>query len=212
MAGGPTQPAPPSRAPHRLSASCGAPPRKRASGGPAGETGLDTRQPAGLADETRAPPSPPSAHGARPRRRSHIREPAPESRPHRHGGRQWPEPVALAWPDVGLRGARRRPHGGHRIGSGWTRITPDRSPPRWRGRQPRWPRPPGIAAAHAPAPTRDRPGRSHPNILKQHRVRNGSARERLPTPSKPLRPFVNERIHESSAEPPDVLQGSIRRR
>ena len=55
-------------------------------------------------------------------------------------------------PDVGLRGARRRPHGGHR--SGWTRITPDRSPPRWRVRQPRWPRPPGIAAAHAPAPTR----------------------------------------------------------
>ena len=63
-AGGPTQPAPPARAPHRLSASCGAPPRKRASGGPAGETGLDTRQPAGLADEPRAPPSPPSAHGA----------------------------------------------------------------------------------------------------------------------------------------------------
>ena len=61
MAGGPTQPAPPSRAPHRLSASCGAPPRKRASGGPAGETGLDTRQPSGLADETRAPPGPPSA-------------------------------------------------------------------------------------------------------------------------------------------------------
>ena len=29
-------------------------------------------------------------------------------------------------PDVGLRGARRRPHGGHRTGSGWTRITPDR--------------------------------------------------------------------------------------
>ena len=24
----------------------------------------------------------------------HIREPAPESRPHRHGGRQWPEPLA----------------------------------------------------------------------------------------------------------------------
>ena len=63
-------------------------------------------------------------------------------------------------PDVGLRGARRRPHGGHRTGSGWTRITPDRSPPRWRVRQPRWPRPPGIATAHAPAPTRDRPGRS----------------------------------------------------
>ena len=37
MAGGPTPPAPPSRAPHRLSASCGAPPRKRTSGGPAGE-------------------------------------------------------------------------------------------------------------------------------------------------------------------------------
>ena len=73
VAGGPTQPAPPARAPHRLSASCGAPPRKRASGGPAGETGLDTRQPAGLADETRAPPGPPAAHGARPRRRSHIR-------------------------------------------------------------------------------------------------------------------------------------------
>ena len=63
-------------------------------------------------------------------------------------------------PDVGLRGARRRPHGGHRTGSGWTRITPDRSPPRGRIRQPRWPRPPGIAAAHAPAPTRDRPVRS----------------------------------------------------
>ena len=31
--------------------------------------GLDTRQPSGLADETRAPPGPPSAHGARPRRR-----------------------------------------------------------------------------------------------------------------------------------------------
>ena len=61
-------------------------------------------------------------------------------------------------PDVGLRGARRRPHGGHR--SGWTRITPDRSPPRGRVRQPRWPQPPGIAAAHAPVPTRDRPGRS----------------------------------------------------
>ena len=29
---------------------------------------------------------------------------------------------------------------------------------------------------------------------------------------QPLRPFVNERIHESSAEPPDFLQGSIRRR
>ena len=42
-------------------------------------------------------------------------------------------------PDVGLRGARRRPHGGHRTGSGWTRITPDRSPPRWRVR-PRRPR------------------------------------------------------------------------
>ena len=41
-----------------------------------------------------APPGPPAAHGARPRRRSHIREPAPESRPHRHGGRQWPEPLA----------------------------------------------------------------------------------------------------------------------
>ena len=41
-------------------------------------------------------------------------------------------------PDVGLRGARRRPHGGHRTGSEWTRITPDRSPPRWRVRQPRW--------------------------------------------------------------------------
>ena len=66
----------------------------------------------------------------------------------------------LMGPDVGLRGARRRPHGGHRTGSGWTRITPDRSPPRWRVRQPRWPRPPGIAAAHAPAPTRDRPVRS----------------------------------------------------
>ena len=63
------QAAPPSRhrrpAPHTAS-----PPRaahhrvSRASGGPAGETGLDTRQPAGLADEPRAPPSPPSAHGA----------------------------------------------------------------------------------------------------------------------------------------------------
>ena len=63
-------------------------------------------------------------------------------------------------PDVGLRGARRRPHGGYRTGSGWTRITPGRSPPRWRVRQPRWPRPPGTAAAHSPAPTRDRPGRS----------------------------------------------------
>ena len=63
-------------------------------------------------------------------------------------------------PDGGLRGARRRPHGGHRTGSGWTRITPDRSPPRWRVRQPRWPRPPAIAAAHAPAPTRDRLVRS----------------------------------------------------
>ena len=51
--------------------------------------------------------------------------------------------------NVGLRGARRRPHGGHRTGSGWTRITPDRSPPRWRVRQPRWPRPPGIAARGA---------------------------------------------------------------
>ena len=35
-------------------------------------------------------------------------------------------------PDVGRRGARRRPHGGHR--SGGTRITPDRSPPRGRVR------------------------------------------------------------------------------
>ena len=43
---------------------------------------------------------------------------------------------------------------------GWTRITPDRSPPRGRVRQPRWPRPPRIAAAHAPAPTRDRPWQS----------------------------------------------------
>ena len=43
-------------------------------------------------------------------------------------------------------------------------------------------------------------------------IERGPARERLPTPSKPLRPFVNERIHESSAEPPDFLQGSIRRR
>ena len=51
--------------------------------------------------------------------------------------------------NVGLRGARRRPHGGHRTGSGWTRITPDRTPPRWRVRQPRWPRPPGIAARGA---------------------------------------------------------------
>ena len=30
-------------------------------------------------------------------------------------------------PDVGLRDACRRPHGGHRTGSGWTRITPDRA-------------------------------------------------------------------------------------
>ena len=108
------QAAPPSR--HRrpahhtaLSASCGAPPRKRASGGPASETGLDTRQPSGLADETRAPPGPPSAHGARPRRRRHIREPAPESRPHRHGWRQGPEPVALAWDGARRRATRRAP-------------------------------------------------------------------------------------------------------
>ena len=69
---------PPSRAPHRLSASCGAPPRKRAPGGPAGETGLDTRQPAGLvARRTRVPVRrgsvvvwvPPGVPGSRPRRR-----------------------------------------------------------------------------------------------------------------------------------------------
>ena len=89
--------------------SFGAPPRKRASCGPAGETGLNTRQPSGLADETRAPPGPPSAHGARPRRRSHIREPAPESRPHRHGWRQWPEPVALACDGARHRATRRSP-------------------------------------------------------------------------------------------------------
>ena len=40
--GGPTRPAPPPRAPHHPSASCDAPPRKRARG-TAGETGLDTR-------------------------------------------------------------------------------------------------------------------------------------------------------------------------
>ena len=109
VAGGPTRPAPPLRAPRRPFASCDAPPRKRASGGAAGETGLDTRQPSGLADETRAPPGPPSAHGARPRRRRHIREPAPESRPHRHGWRQWPEPVAPAWDGARRRATRRSP-------------------------------------------------------------------------------------------------------
>ena len=105
-------------------------------------------------------PGPPAAHGARPRRR----RPPPRTCP---GKPPTPPRVAPGagpgrapgmGPDVGRRGARRRPHGGHR--SGGTRITPDRSPPRGRVRQPRWPRPPGIAAAHAPAPTRDRPGRS----------------------------------------------------
>ena len=56
--------------------------------GPSGETFGQEAQP--LADETRALPGPPSAHGARPRRRRHIREPAQESRSHRHGWRQGP--------------------------------------------------------------------------------------------------------------------------
>ena len=114
MAGGPTQPAPPSRAPHRLSASCGAPPRKHASCRPAGETGLDTLQPSGLADETRAPPGPPSAHGARPRRRSHSAN-LPQKAAHTAtggaSGRNRSRSPMMG-PDVGLRGARRRPHGG----------------------------------------------------------------------------------------------------
>ena len=55
--------------------------------GPSGETFGQEAQP--LADETHALPGPPSAHGARPRRRC-IREPSQESRPHRHGWRQGP--------------------------------------------------------------------------------------------------------------------------
>ena len=42
VAGGPTRPAPPPRAPRRPSASCDAPPRKGGRLGPSGETGLDT--------------------------------------------------------------------------------------------------------------------------------------------------------------------------
>ena len=96
-------------------------------------------------------------------------------------------------PDGGLRGARRRPHGGHRTGSGGTRITPDRSPPRWRGRQPRWPRPPGIAATHAPAPTRDRPGRSStrgrpsPGGTGRRRRRNSQKNACVAPAHRPLR-------------------------
>ena len=97
-------------------------------------------------------PGPPAAHGARPRRR----RPPPRTCP---GKPPTPPRVAPGagpgrapgmGPDVGRRGARRRPHGGHR--SGWTRITPDRSPPRGRGRQPRWPRLPGIAAGPRTGP------------------------------------------------------------
>ena len=91
-------------------------------------------------------------------------------------------------PDVGRRGARRRPHGGHRTGSGWTRITPDRSPPRWRGRQPRWSRPSGTAAAHAPAPTRDRPDRrSRPSMVQGHRLSGGRRADLLPSRLPPHR-------------------------
>ena len=69
--GGRTRPAPLSRAPCRPSASCDALPRSRGGPvGPSGETFGQKAQP--RADETRSPPRPPPAHGARSRRRSHT--------------------------------------------------------------------------------------------------------------------------------------------
>ena len=74
--------------------------------GPSGETFGQEAQP--RAGKTRSPPRPPPAHGARSRRRGHTPATPPhKAAPHRHGGRQWPEPGALAW-DGGRRRAERR--------------------------------------------------------------------------------------------------------
>ena len=73
--------------------------------GPSGETLGQEAQP--RADETRSPPSPQPATARDPAAAAHTRHTAAQSRPHRHGGRQWPEPVALAC-DGGRRRAERR--------------------------------------------------------------------------------------------------------
>ena len=86
--------------------------RRRVPGGPS--------QPA---PPSRAPPGPPSAHGARPRRRSHSRAPAPESRPHRHEWRQGPEPTR---PQRGLSSSADQPESrpaDRRLDPRWSRGT-----------------------------------------------------------------------------------------
>ena len=107
VAGGPTRPAPPLRAPFRPSASCDAPPRSRGGPvGPSGETFGQEAQP--RANETRSQP----AHGARSHRRGHTPATPPHKAAHTatggaSGRNRSRSPVRVA--DVGLNGARRRP-------------------------------------------------------------------------------------------------------
>ena len=132
LVGGPTRPTPPPRAPHRPSASCDAAPRKdaRASRHRIAATGLGAavaghrpprvppkiprRGSRGRTEPPSPTPSPQPAHGAPSRRRGHTREPAPHSRPHRHGWHQWPthaRGVLHPW-----RAGRPRRGGGRRLG------------------------------------------------------------------------------------------------
>ena len=78
--------------------------------GPSGETFGQEAQP--RADETRSPPRPPPAHGARSRRRGHTPATPPHKAAHTatggaSGRNRARSPVMVA--DVGLNGARRRP-------------------------------------------------------------------------------------------------------
>ena len=95
--------------------------RRRAWGRRSPDTARPGCRPRSPDEVLEAGPSPPAqrhahspAHGVSSRRRSHTRDPAPHSRPHRHGWHQWPAHAR----ESATPGGRGRPRrgGGRRLG------------------------------------------------------------------------------------------------